>query len=173
VAPSHLAIEELHPQLPAVASPGRELRAGAEEAVVLADLDRHAGRGLPAAHVVEHPPLAGKGADDARGPVAGHGPHHLVAQRPGIGRIVERHVVDRQPLRPQRVGEMAHGREQEGDLLRMVADIGRLGRHLGDQHRVGRPIDVAQRRHRPGQLVPQNDAEDRHPTPSGTGVRRT
>ena len=49
----------------------------------------------------------------------------------GPGRQAD--VVDGPASRPQFLGEMPHGREQEGDLLLVVADVGRFGGDFADE----------------------------------------
>ena len=51
-------------------------------------------------------------------------------------------IVDDEPCLPQLLGEMAHGGEDEGDLLLVVAHIGRLVGDLAHQHDVLRRIGV-------------------------------
>ncbi|MNN95278.1 hypothetical protein D3C81_2140590 [compost metagenome] len=60
----------------------------------------------------------------------------LAGQRATVVRIVEGHVVHRHAALAQRLGEVAHGAEQEGDLLRMVRHMTGLLGHLGEQHAV-------------------------------------
>ena len=60
--------------------------------------------------------------------------------------------------------EVAHGREDEGDLLRVVRDVGGLGHHLDHQDRVAARIEALEGRDLAVELVAQNEAEGaRHP----------
>jgi hypothetical protein len=153
------AVERVHPRLRPLGGPAREGVGRAEEARVGPDLDRHADRLLPAPGVLEHPPLARPRDDDPPGFVPSHGAPQLAAEGPAVAGIVEGDVVDRDPLGAQPGREVAHRREQERDLLRVVRDVVRLGRDLGHQHHVAGRVEPVQGRHRPAQVVREQEAQ--------------
>ena len=160
VQPAHLPVEELHPQRPFARRPVAELRDRAEEARVRPDVERHAGRLVPGAHVVEQPPLARFRHHCGGGPVALHRAQELAPQGLRVGRVVERDVVDRDAARLQRGGEVAHGRQHQRDLDGMVAHVGALARHLGHQHHVaGRYVGECRKAVRA--LVAEHEAQRR------------
>ena len=132
---------------------------GADEAVVVADGDRQAGERFPTAHVLQHAPLAGVGADDARGAVARGGPRHLARERAGVALVLQPDVLHAHAAGGQGAGEVAHGGEHQRDLLLVVADVGAFGPHLGEQHDVGFGVEVPQRRQGAGTLVAQHHTQ--------------
>ena len=74
-------------------------------------------------------------------------------------RIIQGHVVHLQALLTQSLGEMAHGAENQGDLLRMMRHMAGLFHHLGQQHVIMVRVDVAQRTKAVGELVAQNEKQ--------------
>ncbi len=166
---AHLAVEELQAELfgrvgapfpgSLLPRPVPEPVGRTEEAVVVADLDRQAGEHLPPAHVPQHAPLAGVGADDARGPVPLDGPRHLAREGAGVLRVLQPHVLHPHAAGRDRPREVAHGGEHQRDLLLVVADVGAFGAHLGEQHDVVRGIEVGQRGQGAGALVAQHHAQ--------------
>jgi hypothetical protein len=130
---AHVAVEELHPQRFAHRRPITKRADRAQEAIVGADVHRAATLLRPAAHVFEQPPFAGFGADDLVHAMRGRGPDHLAAQAVGVGGIVETAVIDGNPPRPQRLGEMAHRRQHQRDLVDVMRDVAALVHHLRHQ----------------------------------------
>lgn len=63
----------------------------------------------------------------------------------GILRIIERYVLHLDASLPQGFGEVAHGAEYEGDLLRMMRNMASLLHHLDQQHRIAVLIQHLQR----------------------------
>jgi hypothetical protein len=61
---AHLPIEELHTIGVAILRPSREACARAEEAIIVANFDRHAKLGGPPAHHFRDAPFAGLCGDD-------------------------------------------------------------------------------------------------------------
>ena len=95
--------------------------------------------------------------------------HQFGTDRPaGVGIIIGG-IGDRPAIVAKLLREMAHGREQEGDLLAMVADIGRLVADLGHDHDVAVTVGGGQRRQRRRQLVAQD--EDKTRRYHGTGSK--
>ena len=129
----HLAIEELHRQSLAIVSPFGKLGDRADEAVVGQDFDRARKLVVPFVHRRPHPPFARLDHADATGCVALDRAGDLAGETPGIFRIVERHVIDGPAFTPQRRGEVAHGREDQDDLLLVVLDVSRLLPNLHHQ----------------------------------------
>ena len=111
------------------------------------NLDIDAELVFPAPHRREDPVLAGFGQDEPPGPVAAHGAGHLSGKTAAVGFVIETDVIDGDALGAQLVGEMAHRREQEGDLALVVADIGDFLDHLGHQHDIPLPVEIGE----PGQ----------------------
>ena len=158
--PPHLAVEELHAQVAAIRGPAPELPVRADEAVVVADLDRrrrHVGEGLervaqaPLARLGDHDPLEGPLPQRAQ---------QLAGDRTGVVRILVADIAHGDAARPQPLGEGPHAGENEGDLLLVVTDIGRLLPHLGHEDEVAGGVEVAQGR-QPilGELVAEDEAE--------------
>ena len=108
------------------------------------------------------PPLAAFGH--------GHGVETPAVQRAGqfagdgagVVGIVDGDVSHRQPPGPQTLGVVSHGGEDQGDLLLVVADIGRLVAHLGHQKGVGGRVQPVQRAQIVRQLVAQHQSQNRH-----------
>ena len=72
------------------------------------------------------------------------GAAHFAGQRPDVGRIVKPDIVDPPAVGAQFLREVAHGGEDEGDLLLVVRHIGRLGRDFGHQHHIARAVTCLQ-----------------------------
>lgn len=163
--PPHVAIEMFHAQLPPAARPASEPVARAEEAMVRTDLDRHAEQARPCRHVRLDAPLAGFGDDDAVRAMACDRPDHLAAEAAAVPVILQLDVVDPQPGLAQGRRVMAHGREQEHDLLRMMPDVGRLVRDFHHQHHVLR-TGAVERAQAGIELVAEDDAQRAHEPPA-------
>ena len=67
---------------------------------------------------------------------------------------------------------MAHRGEQKGDLLLVVADIGRLGHHLDDENDGGGLVHRAQAGEIMAELIAEHGNEDGHTRRSGGGEAR-
>ena len=86
-----------------------------------------------------------------------------------VAGIVEADIVDAIAEVAKFVGEMAHGREDEDDLLPVVADIAGFGVDLAEKDHVLLRIGTGKARHRRGQLVSKKEHQiahgphDRHP----------
>src|SRR6056297_1771272 len=91
---------------------------------------------LPAAHQFTHDALAGL-------------------------RIIQPRIGDLPAILTQFLGKMAHGRENQRDLLGVVGHISALVHHLGHDHDIPGFIGLAQRRQSVAQLVAQH--EDKTP----------
>ena len=155
----HAAIERLHPQGVPSLGPAREIRARAEETVVLAKLDGHRQVITPSLHHLPDAPLAGLGDDDPVGFVPRDRSLEFSGERAGIARRIEAHIVDGDALGLQIGREMAHGREQESDLLLVVADIGRLLPHLDHENGVGVRVEIGERGNAAVKLIAEDEAE--------------
>ncbi len=59
--------------------------------------------------------------------------------------LIEPLIVDGDAFFLQRPREMAHGGEDEGDLLRMMADVGGFLGDLGHDHHVAFDVQVLER----------------------------
>lgn len=170
-APPHVAIEIFHPPGLFRRREGGELVPRTQEPVIGAHLDRQAKPRLPPCHHLFHPPVARLGHHQPVRPVPRHRARHLAVKAMGIGRIVQRDVIDAQPLGPQVGREMPHRRQKEDDLLLVMAHMGCLFGHLDHQDGIPRRVDVAQRRHPPRQVIghdqPQHSAHRPPPLPWG------
>ena len=103
--------------------------------------------------------FAGRGDEDGVGQVAARGAFQFAREGARVVGVVEPHVVDRHALRPELLGKVPHRRQDEGDLLLVVRDVGGLLRHLDHQHRVGGGVEAVEGRDRPGELVAEDEAE--------------
>ncbi len=92
-----------------------------------------------------------------------HRPRQLAGKGAAVAAVVERDVIDRKTLLLQSLGEMAHGREDEGDLLRMVAHEGRLLHHLHHQYAVLLGVEALEARKPLRQLVASTKMRLRQP----------
>jgi hypothetical protein len=90
--------------------------------------------------------------------MAGDGALHFAREAAAIVRLVERHIIDDKTARAKFVGEMAHGGEDERDLLLVMADVGRLVPHLHHQHDAVGGIAAVEA----GDIVAKLVAEDGH-----------
>ena len=90
-------------------------------------------------------PFAGLGDHDASVGGRLQSPQDLAVQRRGRLRIAQPHVTHVDPSLPQSLGELAHGGEDEDELLLVVGDIGRLVHHLRHQHGIACRVDVGER----------------------------
>ncbi len=81
-----------------------------------------------------------------------------------VVRIIELHVLHTHTCRPQSLGEVTHGTEDQGDLLRVMQNMAGLFHHLGQQHPVTLGIQRLQGRQLQRELIPQNQHQstDRH-----------
>ena len=158
-ASAHAAIERLHAQRAAVPGPGREVGAWAEETVIIADLHGYGGIGAPILHHRPDPPFAGLGHDDAVGLMTRDGPHQLAGEGAGIAGRIEADVIDGDAFRLQLGREVAHGGEQEGDLLLVMPDVGRLRPDLDHQDHVVLRVEVREAGDAAGELVAEHEAE--------------
>ena len=142
---SHLAIEELHAQLPLVLGPGLEPNPGADEPVIRSRLDSQANAFAPGPQPLGQPPFTALGHHDPLGPQLCDRPIQFAGYRPGITGLIDANVAHRHapPLQPGR--ELPHGGEREGDLLLVMAHIGRLAHHLGHEDGVDARIEIGER----------------------------
>ena len=67
----------------------------------------------------------------------------LAVERVRVALVVEPHVVDAHAARAELLREVAHRREDEHELLHVVAHGAPLGLDLDEQHDVARRIEVA------------------------------
>ncbi len=134
VAAAHLPVEVFHAQLLATLRPGGEVVAGTEKAAVLEHADRHAQPRLPARQDIGEARLPG--LTDAQRRRAGG-----IEGLPGSGleafhAVLVGDVAHRVAGVAQGIAEVAHGREDQGDLVPVVSHVGGLLGHLGQEHHV-------------------------------------
>ncbi len=158
----HLAIEELHAVAFAPACPGCERGTRADEARILAHMQRHGQFLAPIRHHLRHAPFAGLGHDHFGGAVAGDGALQFAGEAAGVRGVIEAHIVDADALSHERRREMAHGGEDEGDLLAMMLHIGRLAHHLGHEDNITRRIEALEAGDIARKLVAEDKAECCH-----------
>ena len=112
----------------------------------------------PLLHVLTHAPLARfHYADEARG-VPFDRAGDLAGEAARISLIVQPHVIDRPSGIAQFLGEVPHGGEDQGDLLLVMLDVGRLVpdlHHQDDGIVLGPPADR-------GKIARQLVAKDGH-----------
>ena len=65
-----------------------------------------------------------------------HRANQFLGEAAAIARVVEGDVIDRRAPGAQRLGEVPHGREDEGDLLLVMPDVGAFLHRLDQQHHV-------------------------------------
>ncbi len=152
---AHVAVEELHAELLPALRPGREGGGGGEETVIAQDLR------APALHHLHHAPFAGFGDEDARWRMPCDGAPHFAGEGAGVGGIVEAHVIDGEAVTAEGFLEMAHGGEDEHQLLLVVLHVSGFFHHLHHQHGVA-GLTVTQRGDATGELIAQHDAERGH-----------
>ena len=173
---AHLAVEILHPQLLAPLGPAVEAVMAADEAVVLNDHDRHIETVPPALELLAKPPFARFGQDDALVRPLRQRPLDRVGET-GAGPGLVEPVIDHPPSRRFQFGrEMAHGGEDQGDLLAVMPDIACFADRLDHQDIGLARRGLAQAREVGAQLVAQHQYQVGHHTflhPVPVGLRRT
>ena len=92
----------------------------------------------------------------------GDGAADLVREAAAVLGVLQRDIVDRPAAFPQLGGEVADGREDQNDLVRVMADVSGLLRHLHHQHNTGRRIDIAEAGEAVAELVAEDGDEGRH-----------
>ena len=149
--PPHLAVEELHPELPAPLRPLPELRGRAQEVPVGQDLETRDGR----EQFLLHPPLARLDDDDPLGAEPVHGLRELGPE----GRLGELDVRDVAAVGAEIVAEVAHRREEERDARLVRPDLLALRGDLRHEDPVAFRVEAVERRRRGVELVPEDDDE--------------
>ncbi len=91
--------------------------------------------------------------------MAGQSAFEFPREAAGVALIGQADVIDLGPFFPQLFCEMPHGREQEGDLLLVVADVSRLIPYLDEEDHVRICIEVGQAGDAPIELVAQNETQ--------------
>ena len=160
--PAHLAVEEFHAQGLAALRPGLEVRVGGQEPPVFQQGHRDPQGGGPAVGLQFQAPFPRLCEVDRRGAMAAHGPLQLAAQGSGIVPVVQPDEIDPPAGGRQSRGEVAHGRQDQDDLLPVVPDIGRLAHDLRHQHHGARRIASPQGGQGVAQLVSEDQDEIGH-----------
>ena len=159
---AHLAIEELHAIGFSLVSPTGETAPRAEEAVVLADLQWETKLRGPFAHHLRHPPFAGLRGHEGVRLMRGDGAGEFAGEETRIGGVVKPHIMHADAFAFQFLGEMAHGREDQDDLLLVVRGIGRLLRDLGHEHDVLRGVEAIERAQFARELIAEHQTQIFH-----------
>jgi len=123
----------------------------------------------PAVECAGKPPLTGFGDMNGIGLVPGHRAPDLVAQRTGVVGVLEWHMVDGPAVLAQFRREVAHGTEDQGDLLRVVGDVSGLVGDFSQQHDGIVGLAGAQRGNARVELVAEDERERSHATRFGVG----
>ena len=116
-----------------------------DEAIILAHLDRHTGRGLEGTQCRRQTPFAAFRHHHLPDGQIGQASMQFAGDRSAAVRIIDPDIANPHPAPLQTRREFAHGRKHEGQLLLVVFDIGRLVPDLGHQDHVLRRIQIAQR----------------------------
>ena len=154
----HLAVEILHPQRLAALGPVFEFLQRRDEARVLQlpHLQRHLVQQL------DQPPFPGPGADDLLRPALFGPAQKLSGDRPGIAGIVELGITHVPAGLAQTCRELAHGGEDQRDLLGVMLHVAGLVRDLRHHHDVLGLVGLLQRRQLLRQLVAQHEHQPAH-----------
>nr|GFA47854.1 hypothetical protein [Tanacetum cinerariifolium] len=145
----HLAVEEFHAQLGFAAGPGCKFGARAEETTVAVPGDGQA-TGLDG---VFQTPVAAFGGVDFFGVQRRVPALQFTRHRPGVQWIVECDVLHQDAALLKRLGEMAHGTEDQGDFLRVMADMGGFLHDFDHQDGVASGIKVGEGSERAGRAA--------------------
>ena len=156
---THLAIEELHPQLGLAGRPAAEAVVRADEAMIRANLHRDGGDACKGGQRLGQTPFAAFGDYNPAERLIVEGAVQFAGDGVGVGRIVDADVAHRDTARLKPQGEAAHGGEDQGDLLLVVSDVGGLVVDLGHQDDVPRRIETLQSGQTVGQLVAQHQTK--------------
>ena len=132
----HLPVEELHPQLFPALGPVRKFLLGGNEPCIRADLHRHSEAFMPATDLFVQPPFPALGGDDffrvhTLHLLANHRFEALVLVVPVI-----RLVVHLPAIALQLPGKMAHGAEQQRNLLLVVIGVAGFVMNFGHHHQI-------------------------------------
>ena len=92
----------------------------------------------------------------------GDGAGEFVGEGTCIGGIVEPHIMHAQAFAFQLFREVAHGREDQDDLLLVVGNIGRLLRHLRHEDHVLRGIEPVKRAQGGRELIAEHQTQAFH-----------
>ena len=159
---AHVAIEELHAQLRLARGPAAKTVVAADEAAILANLDRQPRPFRKGGQMLGQPPLAAFGHHHRFISAVVQRPGQFAGDRAAVVRIVDAHIahIDAPPLQP--LGVIAYGGEDQGQLLLVMPDIGRLVANLGHQNRVDVRVQILQRRQVVRQLIAQHQPKHGH-----------
>ena len=154
-AAAHLSIEILHAQLLAPGGPLGKALATAEKTAVVMPVQRQAG----VAQCLLQAPFAAFGEVNLRRPQLFGPAPQLTRQRAAVVRVVEGHVVHTPAALAQGFGKVAHGAENQRDLLRVMGHVIGFGGHFGQQYGVLGWVQLAQRGQIKRQLIAKNQAQ--------------
>ena len=166
-APPHLPVEVFHPQCRAAVGPSLEIGMAADEAIVFENLERRVETVGKRLEGLAQAPFSRFCNDQRIVIVAVERANALVGQRAGILRVVQLHIIDGPARIGEFVGEVAHGREDQGDLLLVVADISRLVADLRHQHNIAGRIGRGECCYIGRELIPENEDQ---PPPGAAGA---
>ena len=159
---AHFAVEVFHAQFLAALGPSPELFAGADEARIGTDFERHAEAATPGLHIVEHAPFAGLGDGETLRLVNLDGALHFACETAAITVAIEGSIVDAPAELAEFVREVAHGGEQKRDFLLVVRDVGCFLHHFAHEDEIARRIAAAEARDRGRQLIAQYQNDIAH-----------
>ena len=136
-----------------------ETLAGRKEATVITDLHGNAGLAFPAPHRLQDAPFARLGHNHAVGGVRLHCGGQRLAQSVVTA---EGPIIDREALRLEIGKEVAHGRKEKGDLLLVMANVGRLRHHFRAEDHVLLGVQIIERGNPAIELVAKDEAKGLH-----------
>ncbi len=152
---AHFPVEELHAQLLTARGPAPERLGGAQETAVLEQPHRQAQPLRPAPfHGLAQAVLAGLGDQQFAGVQLPGAGQHRFAQI--LQALVQGVVVHAPALAAQARGEMAHGAEQERQLLAVVGHVAGFLAHLGHDHAIAGRVAFGQAAEMGAELVAEN-----------------
>ena len=155
---AHVSIEILHPQRFAPLGPVLELLVGGNESVILQqrDLQRAVLQRL------DQPKLTrSRRKHLGRVPLLGAA-QQLATDGLAVLGVVQLGIIDSPAILPQPRRKLAHGGQDQRDLLGVMGHIRPLFRHLGHDNNVAVLIGLAQGRHALGQLIPKDQNQSAH-----------
>ena len=96
--------------------------------------------------------------------MARNGPRNLAGKCARVGRVIKPDIVDPDTIGTQLLGEVAHRREDEHQLLAVMGDVSRFLLHLNHQDdlRGVSRTKVGQRGKVPCELIPKDEPDGSH-----------
>ncbi len=156
---AHVAIEVFHAQLLAAVRPRLEFLSRGDEAVIVRDLDGASQSRRPAAHHLQDAPLVRCGDGHAGRLVQRNGAGDFAREASRRAGLVQAAIIYSPALGAKLVGEVAHAREHQRDLLLVVQDVGCFFHHLAHQNDVAGFVGLTERGQSRRELIPEHHDE--------------